>query len=192
MFNCLFCKSKKSIDINQINYYEEKSEETEFKLPDNKRYYQLLISRLLESTNYIVKSDHKEHNGLIFQYYFCMYLACDKLIYENLTNFTDYFELELSIYHFLEILLSIKTIIIESISQKQIDQISKFIFKIEGDHLFYRFNLFNFRTEEERFYHFYHDFHKKCIKINRSDFERIKANMRGLFNAINYLILEKV
>ena len=186
MFNCCLGKSNDTIsevDSNKII--------SNYKLPDDIYYYEILISRLIEALNYIVITDNTQYNSLAFEYYFFIYLGCSFLIYNNLEKFIEYFELDNKIIYILELLLSIKSTISIYINLFDFEDAGKFIIKIENKKIFYNAKMFWFIKEEPRYQDFYLKINRNYRKISQSDFLKIQSDMRILITNIHFFILKK-
>jgi len=182
MFDC--CLNKKPKVVEYINFEMNKN----LNLPNEMYFYQILISRLLEASNYMINSGETEHCSVAFIYYFFVFFGCNYLINDNLDKFIEYFDLETDVDNILELLLSIKSCLNPYFDFSELDSIGIFIIKMDEKTVFEKVNMFTFKTDGDIFYK---NFIKKYKNIKNSDFEKMKAYLRTLMIAIDHYILNK-
>jgi len=184
MFDCCLNKIPEIVQTDSFEINLEKN----LNLPDKIYFYQILISRLLEASNYLINSGESEHCSLAFIYYFYVLFGCNYLINNNLDKFIEYFDLETDISNILELLISIKYCLKPNFDFLELDSIGIFIIKIDEKTIFDKVNMFSFKIDNNSFYE---NFIQKYKNIKNSDFEKMKAYLRTLMISIDHYILKK-
>jgi len=196
MFNCCLginpqvyeLKKQEDDTLTKEDDILTKEDDFNYILPNDKYFYKILISRLLESSNYLINSLDTEYYSLAFIYYFFLFFGCCHLINNNLDKFIEYFDLETDIISILEILSSIKACLKPSINFIELDIIPSFIVKIDEKTIFEKVNMFWFKIDDNQIYQ---NFIVKYKKLKKSDFEKMKCYLKTLMISIDQCILNK-
>ena len=189
MFKCCLRKSPETVESDNFEIkIEENLNSDDYILPDKIYFYQILISRLLEASNYMINSDQIEHYSIAFVYYFFVFLGSSYLINNNLDKFIEYFNLETCISNILKIINSAKLCLKSQFDISELESIVIFIIKIDERIIFEKPNMFLFKIDENILFK---KFFMKFKNIENTELEEMKANLRTLMIAIDEYILSK-
>lgn len=189
MFKCCLRNSPETVKSDSFEVkMQENLNSDNYILPDKIYFYQILISRLLEASNYIINSDQKEHYSISFVYYFFVFIGSSYLINNNLDKFIEYFYLETYFSNILEIIKSAKLCLKSQFDISELESIVIFIIKLDERSVFEKPNMFLFKIDGNILFK---KFFTKYKNLNNTEFEEMKAHLRTLMLAIDEYILSK-